>query len=76
MFAKGYKLNPENGHMMPMDRQRCELSGSPDLETHERSHDDIFLYLHMIYLWYNSWYNHNCLANDMCTTARSGRVQP
>jgi len=47
MFAKGYKLNPENGHMMPLDRNRCELSGSTDLEVHERSLDDVFLYLHM-----------------------------
>jgi glycosyltransferase involved in cell wall biosynthesis len=47
MFAKGYKLNPENGHMMPLDRNRCELSGSTDLETHERNLSDVFLYLHM-----------------------------
>jgi glycosyltransferase involved in cell wall biosynthesis len=47
MFAKGYKLNPENGHMMPLDRQRCELSGSTDLETYENPKDDVFLYLHM-----------------------------
>lgn len=47
MFAKGYKLNPENGHKMPLDRKRCELTGSTDLETHENVKDDVFLYLHM-----------------------------
>jgi len=47
MFAKGYKVNLDNGHMMPLDRNRCELSGSSDLEVHERDLSDVFLYLHM-----------------------------
>lgn len=47
MFAKGYKLNPDNGHMMPLDRNRCELTGSQNLEIHERDYKDVFLYLHM-----------------------------
>ena len=48
MFAKGYKKCKCCGHEMPIDRKRCELCVSPDLELKGTPKKDVFLWLHMM----------------------------